>query len=41
MTLEENRRGQSVAEERETSRAASSPAAITRIGSRVYRSVVA
>lgn len=38
MTLEENRRR--VAEEGETSRAASSPAAIMRTGSRVYRSPV-
>lgn len=37
MTLEENK---SVAEEREMSHAASSPAAIMRTGSRVYRSIV-
>lgn len=36
MTLRENRRWLSVAEERETSRAASSPEAIMRTGSRVY-----
>lgn len=40
MALVETRRRPSVAEERETRRAASSAAAIMRPGSRVYRSAV-